>query len=79
MKMTIDELLRWPKGMSLEEYQRQLRREKRKNSRIRKLREEQYDLEDALQVLEDEKGSERYIRKARRLEEIKTEISRLTA
>jgi len=77
MKMTIDELLRWPKGMSLEEYQRQLRKEKRKKNRLWKLIEEQYDLEDALQVLEDEKGSERYNRKAQRLEEVKAEISKI--
>ena len=79
MKMTFTELMAWPKGISLEEYQRQLRSEKRKNGRIRKLREEQFDLEDALQVLEDEKGSERYIKKAKRLAEVEAEIIRLTS
>ena len=79
MKMTIDELLSWPKGISLEEYQKQLRKEKRKRSRIRKLANERDELEDALQVLEDEHGSERYIRKAKRLAEIKEELRRLTA
>lgn len=79
MKMTMDELLSWPKGISLEEYQKQLRKEKRKRSRIRKLANEIDELEDALQVLEDEHGSERYIRKAKRLAEIKEELRRLTA
>lgn len=79
MKMTMTELLSWPKDISLEEYQRQLRREKRKNGRIRKLSEEAYDIEDALQVLEDEKGSERYIGKAERLKAIKEELRKLTA
>ena len=77
MKMTMEELLRWPKDMSLEEYQKQLRREKRRKNRLWKLIEEQYELEDALQVLEDEKGSERYNRKAQRLEEVKAEINKI--
>ena len=79
MKMTLEELLSWPKGISLEQYQKQLRAEKRKKNRIRKLANERDELEDALQVLEDEKGSERYIQKANRLEKVKEDIRRLTA
>lgn len=77
MKMTMAELLNWPKDISLEEYQKRLEAQKRTDRKIRKLSEEAFDIKDALQVLEDEKGSERYIRKAKRLEEIMAEIKRI--
>lgn len=76
-KMTMAELMSWPKDISLEEYQKRLEAQKRTDRKIRKLNEEAFDIKDALQVLEDEKGSERYIRKAKRLEEIMAEIKRL--
>lgn len=78
MKMTMEEFLNWPKDISFEEYKKRLAAQKRKDRKIRRLANERDELEDALQVLEDEHGSERYIRKARRLEEIKEEIRKLT-
>jgi hypothetical protein len=77
MKMTMAELLSWPKDISLDEYQKRLAAQKRTDRKIRKLSEEAFDIKDALQVLEDEKGSERYNRKAQRLEEVKAEISKI--
>lgn len=79
MKMTMTEFLSMPKGISLEEYKRQLAAQKRRDRRIRKLSEEAYDIEDGLSILQDEKGSERYIRKAERLKAIKEELRKLTA
>lgn len=79
MKMTFTELMAWPNGMSMEEYERQLEAEKKKAKRIKKLGEERDFLQDALEVLKDEPGSERYIKKARRLEKVEAEIIRLTS
>lgn len=79
MRMTIEQILSWPKGMSLKEYEKLLQEQEKTKKRIRRLSNEMYELEDALQVLEDEHGSERYNKKARRLEKAKAEIQRLTA
>lgn len=79
MKMTFTELMAWPNGMCLEEYERQLEAEKKKAKRIKKLGEERDFLQDALEVLKDEPGSERYIKKAKRLEKVEAEIIRLTS
>ena len=79
MKMTFTELMAWPNGMSLEKYERQLEEKQKREARIRKLGEERDFLQDALEVLKDEPGSERYIKKARRLAKVEAEIIRLTS
>lgn len=79
MKMTFTELMAWPNGMCLEDYQRQVTEKRKKTERIRKLGEERDFLQDALEVLKDEPGSERYIKKARRLAKVEAEINRLTS
>lgn len=79
MKMTFENLMAWPNGISLEDYERQLEEEQKKAKRIKKLGEERDFLQDALEVLKDEPGSERYIKKARRLAKVEAEIIRLTS
>lgn len=79
MKMTFTELMAWPNGMSLEEYERQLEEKQKREARMKKLGEERDFLQDALEVLKDEPGSERYIKKAKRLEKVEAEIIRLTS
>lgn len=77
MKMTFEEALSCPKGMSFEEYAKSLAKLKRQQKRLSKLIDQRYDLEDALEVLEDEAGSERWKRKQQELAEVKAKIEKL--
>ena len=77
MKMTIDEALSCPKDMSFEEYSKSLAKLKRQQKKLSKLIDQRYDLEDALDVLEDEAGSERWKRKKDELEKVKAQIEKL--
>lgn len=77
MKMTLAEALSCPKGMNFEEYQKKLEADKKIAKRLRRLSFERDSLEDALDILSDEQGSERYQTKARRLEKVMEEIERL--
>lgn len=65
--MTLDELVRMPVGMSLEEWKKELTRRKGVNRKIRKMSEEIDFLVDGLEVLRGEVGSERYMKKYNRL------------
>lgn len=76
-KMTIEQLLSCPKGMSFQEYLKQLELDEKKAKRLRRLSSERDFLEDALEVLQDEKGSERYEKKSKRLTKVNEEIMRL--
>lgn len=60
--MTLQELMAWPSGMTLEEYQKHLASERRRVRRINKIADQIQECEDALFVLEDERGSERWNR-----------------
>ena len=77
MKMTLDEALSCPKGMSMEEYAKSLAKLKRQRTQLAKLIDKRYDLEDKLDVLEDEAGSERWKRTKAELEEINIKIEKL--
>ena len=77
MKMTIEEALSCPNGMSFEEYAKSLAKLKRQQKRLGKLIDQRYDLEDALDVLEDEAGSERWKKKKDELEKVNAQIEKL--
>jgi hypothetical protein len=77
MKMTLEEALSCPKGMSFEEYCKSLAKLKRDKKRLYNLTIKRDELEDALDVLEDEAGSERWKRKKDELEKVKAQIEKL--
>lgn len=77
MKITLDDLMNCPSGKSLEEYLREKAKIKRQQKRLSKLIDQRYDLEDALDVLEDEAGSERWKRKKDELESVNRKIDEL--
>lgn len=79
MRATIDDLMNCPSGKSLEEYLKEKARLKRQQKRLSKLIDQRYDLEDALDVLEDEAGSERWKRKKAELESVNKKIDELWA
>ena len=65
--MTLDELVRMPVGMGLDEWKSELKRRKAINKKIGKYSEE-IDFEvDALNVLKDEIGSPRWLKHNTRL------------
>lgn len=77
IRMTMEEALSCPKGMSFEEYAKSLAKLKRDQKKLAKLIDQRYELEDALDVLEDEAGSERWKRKKDELEKVKAQIEKL--
>lgn len=79
MKMTLSEFLAWDGTVSLDEYCKSLKELKKKQAALRRFVEEKYNLEDALDVLGDEAGSERWFRKAERLNHVNRKIEQLKA
>ena len=79
VKITFEELLTCPNGMSIEEWHKVIEKRKRLRNKIRKLWEEHYDLLDGLEVLEDERGSERWQKKSDRLTKVNSEIKKYEA
>ena len=77
MRMTIEEALACPRGMSMEEYAKSLAKLKRQRTQLAKLIDKRYELEDSLDVLEDEAGSERWKRKKAELEQVNQKIEKL--
>ena len=77
--MTLSEFLSMPKGMKPDEWESELKRKNNINSQLRKLNTERYDLLDALDVLKDEIGSDRYNKKKSMLSEVETKIEKLKA
>ena len=77
MRITIEEVLACPKGMSVEEYHLLLEKQEKRNQRLRRLSSERDFLLDGLAVLSDEVGSDRYQKKWKRLQKVKAEIDRL--
>lgn len=76
-KMTFEELLNMPKGMSIEEYSKLLKKRKRINNRITKVCNLIYDEEDSLDILSDEIGSDRYNRHLKKKQELENEKVKL--
>ena len=63
MKMTLEDMLRCPRGMSFEDYQKLLTKINNLKKKIRKLHDELDFIEDGLAVLDNEQYSERWLRK----------------
>lgn len=76
MKMTIEEFLQCPKGMPFEEYEKRLRKIRRTRSRLDKLCRDRDFLEDGLQILSDEQGSDRWLNKKAQLDKINSDIAK---
>ncbi len=60
--MTLEEFMAIPKGMTIEDWDKELKRQKRLDSQFRRISDRICECEDALEVLADEKGSDRWNR-----------------
>ena len=72
--MTIQDLLNMPKGISLEEWEKRIKKRDSLRKRIRSLCNKRSDIMDALDVLQDEMGSERWNVKMDLLSEMNNKI-----
>lgn len=72
--MTIQDLLNMPKGISLEEWEKHIKKRDSLRKRIRSLCNKRCDIMDALDVLQDEMGSERWNAKKNLLSEVDAKI-----
>ena len=75
--MTVDDIIRMPKGMHLEEYDKLLKEKERLEKKLRKASDMVFDLEDSLEVLSDEFGSERYRNYVESRDKYKNEVESL--
>ena len=75
--MTFEELLKMPKGMDIEEYNKLLKKLKKIKNRLTKVSNLIYDEEDSLEVLSDEIGSDRYNRHLEKKQELENEQVKL--
>nr|DAI60818.1 MAG TPA: hypothetical protein [Caudoviricetes sp.] len=75
--MTFEEMLKMPKGMSIEEYSKLLKKQKRIKNRLTKVSNLIYDEEDSLEILSDEVGSNRYNRHLEKKQELEDEQVKL--
>ena len=75
--MTLEELLKMPKGMGIEEYNKLLKKQKRIKNRLTRVSNLIYDEEDSLEVLSDEIGSDLYNRHLEKKQELETEQVKL--
>lgn len=58
--MTIDELVAKPKDMTMDQWEKELKKRKQREKRVGILNDKIQECEDALNVLSDEVGSERW-------------------
>ena len=72
--MTIQDLLCIPKGISLEEWEKRIKKRDSLQKKIKTLCNKHYDIMDALDVLQDEVGSERWYAKRNLLFEVDNKI-----
>ena len=75
--MTLEELLKMPKGMDIEEYNKLLKKQKRIKNRLTRVSNLIYDEEDSLDVLSDEVGSDLYNRHLEKKQELENEQVKL--
>ena len=75
--MTLEELLKMPKGMDIEEYNKLLKKQKRIKARLTRVSNLIYDEEDSLEVLSDEVGSDLYNRHLEKKQELENEQVKL--
>ena len=78
MRITLSELEYCQRNqIRLEDFLKDKARIQRQQRKLNKLIDQRYDLEDALEVLEDEAGSERWKKKKDELEKVKAQIDKL--
>ena len=75
--MTLEEMLKMPKGMDIEEYNKLLKKQKRIKNRLKKVSNLIYEENDSLDVLIDEIGSDRYNRHLEKKQELENEQVKL--
>ena len=75
--MTLEEMLKMPKGMDIEEYNKLLKKQKSIKKRLTKVSNLIYEENDSLDVLIDEIGSNRYNRHLEKLQELENEQAKL--
>ena len=75
--MTFEELLKMPKDMDIEEYNKLLKKQKRIKNRLTRVSNLIYDEEDSLEVLSDEVGSDLYNRHLEKKQELENEQVKL--
>ena len=75
--MTFEELLKMPKGMDIEEYNKILKKLKRIKNRLTRVSNLIYEENDSLDVLIDEIGSDRYNRHLEKKQELENEQVKL--
>lgn len=75
--MTLDEFVAKPKELSMQDYEKQLKKQKALECKCKKLIEKRFDCQDALEVLKDEQGSERYNKWVQELDRVNLELSKL--
>jgi hypothetical protein len=75
--MKFEELLKMPKSMDIEEFNKLLKKQKRIKNRLTKVSNLIYDEIDSLEVLSDEIGSDRYNRHLEKLQELENEQVKL--
>lgn len=75
--MTFEEILKMPKGMNIEEYNKLLKKQKRIKNRLTKVSNLIDDEIDSLNVLSDEIGSDRYNRHLEKLQCLENEQVKL--
>lgn len=78
-RMTLEQALSIPKGMTFEEYGKLLERFKRASRRIELISNDIHFEENSLEVLEDEKGSERYNRHLQAKKDAETRLEKAYA
>lgn len=75
--MTVEEMLKIPKGMDIEEFNKLLKKQKRIRNRLTKVSNLIDDEIDSLEALSDEIGSDRYNRHLEKLQELENEQVKL--
>lgn len=74
--MTIAEALSIPKGMNFEEYGKLLKKQNSISKKISRISDDIHFEEYSLEILEDEKGSERYNRHLSLLHNAKSKLNK---
>lgn len=77
-QLSLDEFLRIPVGMSIEDYQSLLSKQDNLVKKLAKLSSERDFLLDGLDILSDEEGSDRWNSKRHQLDKVETQMDRCT-
>lgn len=77
MKMTLEKALGCPRGMNFEEYAERLAKLEKVQNKLYRLSTRRDELEDALEILADEIGSERWKKKKDELDKVNDKMIKL--